>query len=216
MAGRIIDLQGELDRLQADLFHVDAVLRLFGLLPEDIPTKGRVPKRSTYFGRNEITRRCYDMLREREIVSAWISSSASLCRFTTCGRAGRWRRSDTPGANVRFFPLSIVTARPAADATPPGERPFLPTEQGAAHLIGVAPDMLEVWRTKSRRAGRLIGPRWVELAGEGIVRVIRYVSVNPLHTTCGVRLPSLWESSFVPNLELVGRAARLACRATSD
>lgn len=70
IAGRIIDLQQELDRLQADLFHVDAVLRLFGLLPEDIPTKGRIPKRSTYFGRNEITRRCYDMLREREIVCA--------------------------------------------------------------------------------------------------------------------------------------------------
>ena len=52
------------------MFHVDAVLRLFGLLPEEIPTKGRIPKRSTYFGRNEITRRCYDMLREREIVCA--------------------------------------------------------------------------------------------------------------------------------------------------
>lgn len=70
IAGRIIDLQQELDRLQADLFHVDAVLRLFGLLPEEIPTKGRIPKRSTYFGRNEITRRCYDMLRAREIVCA--------------------------------------------------------------------------------------------------------------------------------------------------
>ena len=31
IAGRIIDFQQELARLQADLFHVDAVLRLFGL-----------------------------------------------------------------------------------------------------------------------------------------------------------------------------------------
>jgi len=70
IAGLIIDLQRQLDRLQADLFHVDAVLSLYGLLPEDIPTKGRKPKRSTYFGRNEITRRCYDMLREKGKICA--------------------------------------------------------------------------------------------------------------------------------------------------
>jgi len=62
----------------------------------------------------------------------------------------------------------------AADGTPPGERPFLLTEQEAARLIGVAPDTLKVWRSKSRCAGRLIGPRWVELAGEGVARIVRY------------------------------------------
>lgn len=70
IAGQIVDLQRELDRLQADLFHIDQVLRLYGLDPEEIPTKGRMPKRSAYFGRNEITRRCYDMLREKGSIRA--------------------------------------------------------------------------------------------------------------------------------------------------
>jgi len=52
VAGQIVDMQRDLDRLQADLFHIDQVLRLYGLDPEEIPTKGRMPKRSAYFGRN--------------------------------------------------------------------------------------------------------------------------------------------------------------------
>ncbi len=70
VAGQIIDTQRELDRLQADLFHIDAVLKLYGEAPSEIPTKGRMPKRSTYFGRNEITRRCYDLLREKGAIRA--------------------------------------------------------------------------------------------------------------------------------------------------
>jgi hypothetical protein len=70
IAGALIEKKRELDRLQADLFHVDAVLKLYGEEPADIPTKGRMPKRSTYFGRNEISRRCYDLLREKGTASA--------------------------------------------------------------------------------------------------------------------------------------------------
>lgn len=70
IAGRMIDLKRELDRLQADLHHVDCVLKLYGEEPADIPTKGRMPKRSTYFGRNEVTRRCRDLLREKGTISA--------------------------------------------------------------------------------------------------------------------------------------------------
>jgi hypothetical protein len=70
MAGRIVDLRRELDKLQADLVHVDAVLRLYGLEPAEIPTKGRMPVRSAYFGRNEISRRCRDLLREKGSIRA--------------------------------------------------------------------------------------------------------------------------------------------------
>jgi hypothetical protein len=70
MARQIIDLQHELDRLHSDLFHIDAVLRLYDVEPGDIPMKGRVSIRSSYFTRNEITRRIRDALRERETVSA--------------------------------------------------------------------------------------------------------------------------------------------------
>jgi len=63
IAGKVIELRREADQLKADLFHVDAVLRLLDVDPGQVPTKGRVPKRSPYFNRNEITRRIYDALR---------------------------------------------------------------------------------------------------------------------------------------------------------
>lgn len=70
VAGRMVDLRRELDRLQGDLAALDSVLRLYDVEPSEIPTKGRVPVRSAYFGRNEITRRCRDMMRERGTVKA--------------------------------------------------------------------------------------------------------------------------------------------------
>ena len=70
IAGEIADLFKRLDKLQADLVHVDGVLSLYGLEPSEIPTKGRMPARSTYFGRNEISRRCRDMLRQKGSIRA--------------------------------------------------------------------------------------------------------------------------------------------------
>ncbi len=70
VAGRIVELRREGEHLEADLFHIDAVLRLYEVEPADIPTKGRVPVRSAYFGRNEITRRIYEALRVQGSVSA--------------------------------------------------------------------------------------------------------------------------------------------------
>jgi len=70
VARQIIDLRRQADKLQADLLHLDSVLRLYGLEPAEIPNKGRMPVRSAYFGRNEISRRCRDMLREKGSVKA--------------------------------------------------------------------------------------------------------------------------------------------------
>jgi hypothetical protein len=70
VAGEIVELRVKLDRLQADLFHIDAVLRLYDVDPADIPTKGRVSVRSAYFGLHEITRRCYEALRDGNAVTA--------------------------------------------------------------------------------------------------------------------------------------------------
>ena len=70
VAGRIIELRAEAEQLETDLFHIDAVLRMYEVDPADITTKGRVPKRSAYFARNEITRRIYEALRTQETVSA--------------------------------------------------------------------------------------------------------------------------------------------------
>jgi hypothetical protein len=70
VAREIMETRRHLDRLQADIFHIDAVLRLYGLAPEEIPTKGRAGIRSAYFDRNEISRRCRDMLREKGTIRA--------------------------------------------------------------------------------------------------------------------------------------------------
>jgi hypothetical protein len=70
VAGRMVDLRRELDRLQGDLAALDSVLRLYDVEPSEIPTKGRMPVRSAYFGRNEITRRCRDLLREKSTIRA--------------------------------------------------------------------------------------------------------------------------------------------------
>ena len=70
VAGRILDLRREIDKLQADLVHIDAVLRLYDVEPAEIPTKGRMPVRSAYFGRHEISRRCREAMREADTVRA--------------------------------------------------------------------------------------------------------------------------------------------------
>jgi len=70
VAGRIVDLRREIDKLQADLLHLDAVLTLYGLEPAEMPNNGRMPVRSAYFNRNEISRHCRDMLQERGTMKA--------------------------------------------------------------------------------------------------------------------------------------------------
>lgn len=50
LAGQIVELRRQLDKLQADIFHLDMVLRLYGEEPQQIPTKGRVPVLSAFFG----------------------------------------------------------------------------------------------------------------------------------------------------------------------
>lgn len=82
------------------------------------------------------------------------------------------------GSNPRGFgtmasPPSLIT--PASEHSPqsPFQRTLL-TENEAASYLGFARDTLRVWRSKSRRARKLIGPKWVELGGEGRARAIRY------------------------------------------
>lgn len=70
LAGRIVDLRREAENLQAQLVHLDAVLKLYGLEPAEIPNKGRMPVRSAYFGRNEISQRCRDLIREKGTIKA--------------------------------------------------------------------------------------------------------------------------------------------------
>ncbi|MBI2240172.1 MAG: hypothetical protein HYU59_05135 [Magnetospirillum gryphiswaldense] len=74
---------------------------------------------------------------------------------------------------------------PAALAAPL-DLPRLLTEEEAATFLGLRPDTMKVWRSKSRRAGRLIGPLWTEM-GDGRARIIRYrIEVLEAYAAAGV------------------------------
>jgi hypothetical protein len=61
----------EIDRLRAELVHLDATMRLFDpeANPEDIFGKRRFPTRTEYFARGEVTRMVYEAMRQAESVT---------------------------------------------------------------------------------------------------------------------------------------------------
>ncbi len=94
VAGQIVDMRRQIDKLQADLFHIDSVLKLYGLEPNEIPTKGRMPVRSAFFGRNEISRRCRDMLRGSGTIRADDVAVLAMREKGLDSEADRKTRSD--------------------------------------------------------------------------------------------------------------------------
>jgi hypothetical protein len=60
------EAERHIERLRAQLVHVDNVLRMFrpDVELETLPTRFRRPTRSPYFGHGEITQRVYDAIRE--------------------------------------------------------------------------------------------------------------------------------------------------------
>jgi hypothetical protein len=72
IAGLIAMYEREVDRLRAELVHVDATMRLFDPAtdPADIEPLRRFPRRTEYFARGEVTKRVYDALRDAPEVRA--------------------------------------------------------------------------------------------------------------------------------------------------
>lgn len=70
ITGEIAMHDREIDRLRADLVHLDATLRLFDpdTDPGGIPALRRYPRRTEWFARGEVTRRVYEALRASEII----------------------------------------------------------------------------------------------------------------------------------------------------
>jgi hypothetical protein len=65
VSGYIRELENKLKRQRANLVHIDATIRVFApdLKPESIRPK-RLYRRTGYFARNELYRRCLNALRE--------------------------------------------------------------------------------------------------------------------------------------------------------
>lgn len=61
-----------LERLQTELVHLDAVLRMFrpDFKAEALPVRHRRPTKSPYFRHGELTQRIFDALRERETINS--------------------------------------------------------------------------------------------------------------------------------------------------
>src|SRR5260370_28269406 len=70
----------QIDRLRAELVHLDATMRLFDpdTNPEDIFAKRRFPMRTEYFARGEVTRIIYDLIRERREITAHEAAEVGL------------------------------------------------------------------------------------------------------------------------------------------
>jgi hypothetical protein len=70
IAGKIEMHSREIDRLRAELVHLDVTMRLFDpdTDPEDIPAIRGYPRRTEWFARGEVTRLVYEALRGNKII----------------------------------------------------------------------------------------------------------------------------------------------------
>jgi hypothetical protein len=68
ISGHVADLERKLARHRANLANIDATIRLFapGLDPDSIPPK-RPYRRTRYFAKGELSRRCLDALRKSDL-----------------------------------------------------------------------------------------------------------------------------------------------------
>jgi hypothetical protein len=94
LAGIIAELERQRDQYRADLTHIDGALRLFGspIDPESIRPKRRY-RRTRYFGRNELSRLCLDVLREaadEPILADEIAGRVMSIKGFDAGDAALW------------------------------------------------------------------------------------------------------------------------------
>ena len=70
IAGEVEMHSHEIDRLRAELVHLDATMQLFDpeTDPSDVPALRRNPRRTEWFTRGEVTQRVYEAFREQEAI----------------------------------------------------------------------------------------------------------------------------------------------------
>jgi len=70
IAGEVEMHSREIDRLRAELVHLDATMQLFDpeTEPSDVPALRRYPRRTGWFARGEMTRRLYEAFREEGVI----------------------------------------------------------------------------------------------------------------------------------------------------
>src|SRR5215212_7069610 len=70
IAGEIEMHSREIDRLRAELVHLDATMQLFDpdTDPSDVPALRRYPRRTEWFARGEVTQRIYETFRTQDVI----------------------------------------------------------------------------------------------------------------------------------------------------
>jgi hypothetical protein len=80
LAGQIEMHSREVDRLRSELVHLDATLRLFDpyVIPDQIASRKRWPRRTDYFARGELTRLVFEAVRENGTTAAGALAAAAM------------------------------------------------------------------------------------------------------------------------------------------
>ena len=75
IAGEIEMHSREIDRLRAELVHLDSTMRLFdpGTDPSDIPAIRGYPRCTEWFPRGGVTRLVYEAMRDNKIIWPWVA-----------------------------------------------------------------------------------------------------------------------------------------------
>jgi hypothetical protein len=94
LAGQIEMHNREVDRIRAELVHLDATLRLFDpyVIPDEIASRKRWPRRTDYFARGELTRLVFEALRENGTTAAGELAAAAMVARSVPESDGAIRR----------------------------------------------------------------------------------------------------------------------------
>jgi hypothetical protein len=94
LAGQIEMHNREVDRLRSELVHLDATLRLFDpyVIPDEIASRKRWPRRTDYFARGELTRLVFEALRENGTTAAGELATAAMTARNISENDGAIRR----------------------------------------------------------------------------------------------------------------------------
>lgn len=102
----------EVDRLRAELVHLDATLRYPA---DDFGSRKRWPRRTDYFARGELTRLVFEALRENGTTAAGELVAAAMTARSIPESDGAIRRISSPGSSLRC--TTYRDARPSRRST---------------------------------------------------------------------------------------------------
>jgi hypothetical protein len=172
IAGEIAMHSREIDRLRAELVHLDATLRLFDPAtdPNGVPAPRRYPKLTAWFARGAITRCAYEALRDAGI--------GSLCDLAK--RAMAEKGLHKPGSVPVGMLLNVAPVIPGRGRSPRTRKPGTRTSKDWRRWSSWFPGSDAPWaKMEPHCLGKRSDPR---------VATVRIILALPKRC-CGLRGP---------------------------